>query len=191
MTTEFTAPVQIIVDTEQLLDQIGWRKTSYDYEVGAYEETGPADIRRDLATEVAKILARKLRDEMKAVVRDVVAEVARAQVADIITETMATGFRKTNGYGEAVGEPITLREMVVNEVKGQLEMRVDEYGRKSDRYSGSHLTFVEFHARSAAQAALKGELGEAVTAAVAEIKGGVQDLVSKELAERIAKAATR
>ena len=191
MTTEFTAPVQIIVDTEKLLDQIGWRKTGYDYEGDAYEETGPADIRRDLATEVAKILARKLRDEMKAVVRDAVIEAARAQVADIITETMTAGFRKTNSYGEPQGAPITLREMVVNEVKGQLAMRVDEYGRKADRYSGSHLTFVEFHARSAAQAALKGELGEAVTAAVAEVKSGVQALVSKELSERIAKAVTR
>lgn len=188
--TEFTAPVQIVVDTERLLDQIGWRKTHYD-EDGPYEQTGAADMRHDLATEVAKILAPTLSKEMRAAVREVVTEAATAQVGKFIDEVFAAGFRKTNAFGEPVGEPVTLRELVIAGINDQLQRQVNGRGGTPDSYDRDRMPYIEYVARKAATEALNGELGQAVTAAVAEVKAGVTNLVSAELAEKITRAVTR
>src|SRR5690606_37843353 len=177
--------------TEKLLGQIGWRTYGYDYDGEPTETVEPADLHRDLAFQVARILAPELREEMRQVVREVATEVALEKVVTVIDEVMEAGFRKTNHYGEPTGEPITLREMVVAEVKGQLERPVDRSGHKADRYSRESLTYVQFVASKAAQDALKGELGEAVTEAVGEVKGRVRSIVADELAAKVTKELTR
>ncbi|WP_280245449.1 hypothetical protein [Nocardia abscessus] len=189
--TEFTAPVQLIVDTEKLLEQIGWRKTGYNAYGDDYEETGPVDLKRDLASEVAKILAPTLKDEMKTVVREVATEVAQERVNAIIDEALTAGFRKTNSYGEPIGQTITLREMIIEEVKGQLERKVSVDGRPADSYNRAAMTYVEFVARRAARNALDGELGAAADAAVEEVKSKVKAVVADDLGAKIARAVTR
>ncbi|MFI9507201.1 hypothetical protein [Nocardia sp. NPDC052566] len=187
---EFTAPVQIVVDTDKLLDQIGWRSRGYDSDGDPCEETGPAELRRDLATEVAKILALKLREEMKSVVRKVIAEIARDRAATIVDDVLTAGFRKTNSYGEPVGDPVTLRELVVAEVSNQLTRQVDESGRTPDGYGRTRMSYVQYVARTAAAEALRGELGAAAAAAVDEVKAGVTAMVAEELGKKIVRAVT-
>lgn len=183
---DLTAAIQVNIDPKALLAELHWNESGYDDEGEVWQDTRPFN----LAREVAKSIARELRDDMRKDVRDIVVETARAQVADIITETMAAGFRKTNSYGEPTGEPITLREMVVDQVKGELVRLVDGYGRPADRYNGGNLTFIEYHSRKAATEALKGEVGTAVADAVAEIKTGVKSLVTESMAAKVHKAIT-
>ncbi|MFD3426109.1 hypothetical protein [Nocardia fluminea] len=189
--TELTAPIQLVVDTEKLLDQIGWRTEGYDHEGDPYEHTAPANLRTDLATQVARILATDLREDMRAVVRETVTKVAGEQVAEVVNEVFAAGFRKTNTYGEPIGETITVREMVADQIRVQLERKVGEDGRKPDGYRGNSISYVEYIARTAAKEALRGELGIATTEAVDEVKNRVKALVADQLGAQIAKAVTR
>lgn len=189
---EYTAPVQIVVNTEEFLEQIGWHKNGgYDSEGDYYEESGKLDLRGDLAGLVARHLATDLRKEMTPIVRDMVTEVARDRVAAVIDDVFAAGFRKTNRYGEPVGETITLREMVIEQVQGQLERRVDERGNTPDGYGRGSMPFTEYMARKAANEALRGELGEAATAAVEEVKAKVKAVVAEDLGAKIARAVAR
>ena len=190
--TEYTAPVQIVVDPEKFLDQIQWRKQVPDYyDGGSYERTGEFDPQRDLASHVAVILARQLRKEMTDVVRDTVKEVAQEQVAGIIADLMAEGFQMTNTFGEPSGERVTMRELVVGEVKGQLERRVNRNGHKAETYDRDALPYVQYVAANAAREALNGELNEATKTAVAEVKAKVTNLVAEQLGAQIARAVTR
>jgi len=189
--TDLVAPVQIVVDTEKLLQQIGWSHFGYDSDGDPTEDISPVDLHRDLAFQVARILAPQLEKEMRSVVRDVVAEVARDRVAVVIDEVFAAGFRKTNGYGEPIGEPVTLRQMVIGEVEGQLARKVTANGNSARGYDSGAMSYAEYVAANAAKEALRGELGAAVTAAVDEVKGRVTGLVAEELGAKIAKAVTR
>ncbi len=185
---ELTAPpIQLVVNTDALLAQIGWTTTHIDYDGDPYTTTETVDMKRDLASMVAQILADRLHREMIPVVRDAVKEAAQERVAAIVADAMAQGFRKTNTYGEPTGEPITMREMVIGEVKGQMERRVTRNGNAAERYDSGALPYVQYVAAKAAQEALNGELKAAATAAVDEVKGSVKALVAEELGAKIAK----
>jgi hypothetical protein len=188
--TELYAPVQVVVDTDKLLDQIGWRETDYNYEGEEYEQTGPANLRKGLAAEVAKVLAPQLRSEMVEVVREVANEVAHERVAAVVDEVMAGEIRKTNSWGEPTGEPVTLREILVAEVKTALERKVDTHGRPAG-YSRDGMPYVDYVARTAAAEAIKGELAPAVKDAVAEVKSKVTSIVSEHLAAQITREVVR
>lgn len=189
--SELTAPIQLVVDVEKLLDQVGWKSYGYDSDGEPYDSTRPANLRAGLATEVARILAGHLRDEMKSVVREAVTEAARDQVAGIISEVITIGFRKTNAYGEPIGPEITVREMVVEQVKVQLERRVNNRGNKADTYDRDARTYIQYVAEEAAANALKGDLKAAADAAVAEVSNRVKTLVADQLGAQITKAVTR
>lgn len=189
--TEYTAPLQLVVDVEKLLDQVGWNDYERDIDGDPVQTTRPANLRNGLATEVARILAGHLLGDMRSVVRDAVTEEARAQVAPIIDEVMTTGFRKTNSYGEAVGEMITVRELVIEQVKHQLERKVTRNGNTATGYDRDARTYIQHVAHEAANAALNGELKAATTAAVDEVQAKVKDLVADQLGAQITRAVSR
>lgn len=188
--TNYTAPVQIVVDTEKLLDQIGWHDYGYDRDGEPYEEGGPIDLRNNLAAMVAQELARTLRNDMEKAVRAKVEEVAAARAAVIVNEVIDGDIRQTNSFGEPVGEPTTLRALVVEQVKAQLAAKVGRDGRPSG-YGRDGKTVVEWAAENAARDALRGELANAAAGAVGEVKARVQAIVADELGAQIAKAVTR
>lgn len=191
MNDSLIAPVQIVVDTDKLLDQLGWCDVEQDYDGEPVEVGGKYDLRSNLAGLVADRLADRLRDQMVDVVREILREKVTEHVGAIVEETIAAPIRKTNRYGEQSGESVTLREMVVDEAKAAMTRTYDRHGKPTGPYNRDGLTLVEQVANKAATEALRGELAEATTEAVAEVKAKVTGLVADELSARIARAVTR
>lgn len=191
MSENLYAPVQIVVDTEKLLDRIGWRDVEYSYDGEPEEVGGTVDLRRDLAGEVARQLAARLEDEMRSVVRDTVKEVAGQKVSEIVDDVVNGEVSRTNQWGEKVGEPITLRALLVDQVKEQLTRKVNYRGEPVSGYDRDGRTYLAWVAGNAAQEALRGELADATKAAVDEVKAKVTGLVAEQLGAQIAKAVTR
>lgn len=185
--TNLSAPVEIVVDTEKLLEQIGWRE-AYQLSDGDYaEEGGSLDLKKDLASQVAFILAQRIESEMKALVRQVIEDLAKAKVQAVIDDVIAGDLQKTNRYGEPTGEKTTLRAMIVDQVKAELTRKVNSRG-ESATYGDNTTPYVEYFARKAARDAIAKELRATVDEAIAGVKSVVRDTVSAELAERIMKA---
>lgn len=191
MSDNLYAPVQIVVDTEKLLNQIGWRDVKYGHDGELEEVGGTLNLRDSLAQEVARQLAARLEDEMRGVVRDTVKQVAAEKVAEIVDDVIHGEVSRTNQWGEKVGEPITLRALLVDQVKKQLTVKVDRRGTPTGGYDRDGQTYLNYVAGEAARDALRGELAEATKAAVADVKAKVTGIVAEELGAQIAKAVTR
>lgn len=103
-------------------------------------------------------------------------EEIRAAVAPAIEAALSTPFRRSNGYGEPKGEPITMREYIVEIAQKWMNERSGS-GYSSDK--GSNL---EVLVRSHVEAAFKAEIAEAVKAAreavTAQIGGSISKVVT-------------
>lgn len=89
-----------------------------------------------IGSQVVDVLAHRLIDEVrrdvKTAVKEALAEQIRDQVAGIVTETLTGELRTTNAWGESIGEPTTLREMIAKQATEFLTAKAtsDRYGNK-------------------------------------------------------------
>jgi hypothetical protein len=93
----------------------------------------------------------KFEERVTEIRKDVIRELVRPQIEAAI----AAPIQKTNTYGEAVGEPTTLREVIVEEARKALNQR-------PDRYSSQDGTFLEQAVAKEVKAALSAEIKSAV-----------------------------
>lgn len=186
-----TAPVQIVVDEKKLLTEIGWTDYYQDRDGEYHEEGGKFDVRGNLAGLVAERLAKAMDDEMRAVVRETVAERATTRVAEIIDEVITGEIHQTNTWGERTGKTTTLREMIADQIKDQLTRKVNSRGETERYASNGSIPYVQYVAQEAARAAIKGELSEAAQEAVEQVKAKVTGLVAEELGTKIVQAVSR
>lgn len=82
-------------------------------------------IARDAAGRIVKSCETDLVSE----VRTLVKEQINAQVGAKVSEVLDTNIRPTNEWGEAKGEPMSLREMVGKAARDYLAIKVDKEGR--------------------------------------------------------------
>lgn len=104
-------------------------------------------------------------------VRDIRAEVIREAVRPQIEDAIAAPVQKTNSYGDAIGEPTTLRDLIVDEARKAVN-------QPADRYSSEKGTFLERAVRQAVQEALGTEIKDAVTAARKGVAGEIGKTVA-------------
>jgi metal-responsive CopG/Arc/MetJ family transcriptional regulator len=112
-----------------------------------------------------------LRDKVQEIRSEVIREVLRPQ----IEEAVAKPIQKTNGYGEPVGEPTTLRELIVDEVRKAVNAPANKYS--SDRSS--------FLAQAVAKE-VQNALGKEITDAVKQARTLVADQVGQKVADAVA-----
>ncbi|TWS20800.1 hypothetical protein FK529_05615 [Tsukamurella asaccharolytica] len=184
-------PVQIVIDEKKILEQIGWTEHYQDHDGEWTEEGGQFDLPANLAGLVADRLAHSMEREMRDVVVKAVTERAKTRVAEIIDEVIAGDIRKTNQWGEPVGEPTTLRALIVKEIGDQLNRKVNSRGETQTYARDGAMPYAQYVARVAAQSALKGELAEAAQEAVEQVKAKVTGLVAEELSTKIVQAVAR
>lgn len=99
------------------------------------------------------------------------AEAIREAIRPQLEEALAAPFHKTNSYGEPVGEPTTMRELVISETRTVLNAPADQYNR--DR--GTMLTKA---IRDEVKKALAAEIGDAVKLAREQVSGEIGQQVA-------------
>ena len=113
--------------------------------------------KEDILSRVAESLIEQMTEEARAniarFVNDEVKTAVRSQVSAIIMDTARKTFDGTfqpiNHYGEAVGEPTTIRDMFVKQAKEWWSLKVDSSGRPTQDSYGNKQTMAQFHAKEA------------------------------------------
>lgn len=156
-------------------------------EIVAFDEEGEpyGQGNRTVADIVsAQIVDRLVRDKgwptLQEQVRDIRAEVIKDALRPQIDEAISKPIQKTNTYGEAIGEPTTLRELIVDEVRKAVNA-------PADRYSSNRGTYLQQAVADEVKKALGKEIAEAVKEARALVAGQVGQQVAAAVAEGMRK----
>lgn len=96
------------------------------------------------------------------VIRD---EMIREKLEPVLAEVMDAPIRKTNGFGEPTGEPVTMRELVVESARELLSQR----DRRNYNQAPWITNFVHEQVRDLFEKDLKAELAKAREKLVADI----------------------
>jgi hypothetical protein len=151
---------------------------------GDYVGTGPTTLEDVVLGMVADKLAHRaardaesgypsLRDRVKAI-RD---EAIRAKVEPAIEEALTAPIRRTNTYGEPVGEETTLRDVIADQVTKQLKVTNARSG-----FDDSTLTkFIREEVQKALKADLKKELDRAKAAVLSEVQSAGAEVIADTL----------
>ena len=102
-------------------------------------------------------------------------EMIRTALAPLLEEALTQGFRKTNGYGEPTGDPVTLRQIIIGEAHAMLKAPNDSYRNEVSPLKKLIRTEIEAmlakeikEVVAAARQGVADEIGQMVSAAVAE-----------------------
>lgn len=119
-----------------------------------------------------------VRDRVNEVTHEVIVE----KITPMVTDAIAAGVQKTNSYGEPIGEPVTMRDVIVATAKEWLEKPTNDYGR--DRK-----TRLQALLHDEVERAMKAELKATIDAAKAEVEAAVREKGAEVLAETITRLA--
>jgi hypothetical protein len=128
------------------------------------DESGPHD--RTVGELVAEMIVDRLVQdrerwfELSKTVTDVKREVIREAVRPMVEQAIAGPIQKTDSYGDPVGKPTTLREVIVAEARSAVNTR--------DRYDGDR-TFLQKTVSEEVRKAFATEIKDAVAQARAAV----------------------
>ena len=137
------------------------------------DESGPHD--RTVGELVAAMIVDRLRwdrdrwHELSRTVTEIKREVIREAVRPMVEQAISEPIQKTNGYGDPVGQPTTLREVIVAEARAAVNTR--------DRYDGDR-TFLQKTVADEVRAAFAAEIKDAVKQARAAVADEAGQLVA-------------
>jgi hypothetical protein len=145
-----------------------------------YDEDGDAMVKgeRTVGHLVAEMIVDRLLKSreypaLQQRVTDIRAEVIRELIRPQLEEAIAKPIVKTNSYGEAVGEPTTLREVIVEEARKAVNAPVDNWNRERGTFLSQ---------------AVSAEVKKALSAEIADAVKKARELVSAEIGQRVADA---
>lgn len=148
-----------------------------------YDEDGDLIGGATLAAAVVqKLVAQAAREDyhsdLKYRVETIRDEEIRKAVAPMIQAAIDTPFRRTNAYGEAKGEEITIREYVVDIAHKWMRERADSY-------RGEKGTNLEVLIRAQVEAAFRAEIAEAVKVAREAVAAQVGGSIGRVVADAV------
>lgn len=163
--------ITVTVD-EIALDTVVAEVFGYDSESGEPYEQGSKTV-ADLVAEqiVHKIMASKDYRGMQERIREIRSEVIREAVRPQVDEAIAAPIRKTNTWGEPVGEATTLREVIIDEARKLMNEPLDRYAQGK----GTYLTKA---VRDEVKAALSAEIAESVKQVREQVSGQVGQMIT-------------
>lgn len=136
---------------------------------------GQSTLAGAVVQKLAAEASRQYRHELAQRVRDIRDEEIRLAIAPEIAEALNEPFRRTNAYGEPKGDPVTMREYIVEVVHQWMNERADSYRSEKG-------TNIQALVRAQVEAAFKAEIAEAVKAAreavVSQIGGSITTVVT-------------
>lgn len=152
----------------------------------AYDEEGNVvgeshTIGEIVAQKIVERLAKEDRyHELTRQVQEIRKEVIREAVRPQVEEALNKPFRRSNIYGEPAGEPVTLRELIVDEVRRVLKDPADKYNR--DRG-----TVLEAAVHKEVEAAFASEIREAVKQTREQVSDRIGQIVADAVSEGMRK----
>lgn len=163
-----------------LKTEVGERRR-WDSDAEEYE-TVPQTLGDAVAARIAKALQQ---DDGYKTLRTRVMEARDAEIRDqvkpIVAEAIASSVQPTNSYGQPVGQPVSLTELIVKEAREVLNRR-DGYGDKQRSY-------IQQIVAEAVDKAIRTELGAAIAdekaKVVAAIRARAADLIAQAVKEGI------
>ncbi len=143
----------------------------------------PVTFADAIVTEAARQLLGKLTNEERVGLRKQVLSAVSAQieaaVAPMLAVALDESFRPTNALGEPYGQPISLRQMVVDSAKKQLSLGTDGNAYRAEK------TVLQKHIDSVTAKAISVELAAALDEAKSAVVEKLQSTVSATLADTI------
>lgn len=109
-----------------------------------------------------------------------------AEIQQTVRTKLEEGLALTNGYGEPTGKTTTLRALIVERAEKWLTEKVDSRG-EARGYGDNTFPRLQWFIAQQVDAAMKGAIKTSIDAAVAEVKGKLQEGAKALLAEGMAK----
>jgi hypothetical protein len=144
------------------------------------ESSEPLTLADVIADRAVRTLAYEDIRDLRRRISDIRDEQIRAIVLPTVTEAIEAGIQKTDQWGSPVGQPTTLRDLVLKEAKELISRPADSYDRKKG-------TVLEKVVREAVDRTIRAEL----SAVLAEEKAKVVAAVQAQAAELIAEAVKK
>lgn len=101
-----------------------------------------------------------------------------------LQKTFEAPFQRVNSIGEPVGEPTTVREMIVEYAKNYWNEKVDSQGKPGSHY-GRNQTRAEWQAGQVIVSTYENLLRDSVSTMVADLKKQMPDTLAQELSKSI------
>lgn len=111
---------------------------------------------------------RSLRDE----VTQIRTEMIREAIRPMVEEAVSQPFQKTTLYGEAHGQPVTMREIIIDEARKMLTRPADSYGGRESE------TVIKKIVREEVQRAFTGVIADQVKLAREQVADEIGDKVA-------------
>lgn len=122
-------------------------------------------------------------EDVRTAVREQVREQIAAKVASIIDETLAAGVQQRDRYGDAVGEPTTMKALIGKASEDYLAVKVDKRGEPNNyNNEGTRLDYiVKKNVEEVIDYKMQNEIKKACELAVQAAQAKVGEAVAKLL----------
>jgi hypothetical protein len=149
---------------------IGARTTGYG---GPDEppEVEPIDLGSLVVEHISRTLIEEVRRDIRTEVVKAVSPAIKAEVTAVVREALAGTVQRTNSWGQAEGEPATLRDLILAEVTAWLGEKPPRSGYNDREREGGFRALL----RHEVTEALRNDLRETITAARADVAAKVRD----------------
>lgn len=173
---------QIGITKEELIDRIvdtalgitaGYEQTGHE----SWEELPLSEVvDKKIETAIGKLVDR-LKDQIEKQIDKIMAQK--------IEEVFNAPFQRTNQWGDKIGEPTTIRDMVANEAINYWNQKVDDDG-KTSKYN-SKQTMAEYHAKQVVKKVYDTELAAAVEVMIKDFRAKIPDTIGEIMAKTVVK----
>ncbi|MES2737260.1 MAG: hypothetical protein V4672_13130 [Verrucomicrobiota bacterium] len=139
-----------------------------------------SNLTEEAREEITDLVASDIRKKVMAEVQSDLLATVKTAVAETCAKALDVKFQPLDVWGEAQGEPVTVREMFHRHAKEWWSQTVDAQGRPTDGYS-KKMTRAEWHAAEAVKTALNGSLHAELEGVIKDARNEVSSAVSKVL----------
>lgn len=172
---------QIGITKEELIERIADRALGI---AADYKQTGEeswSDI------PLSAVVDKKIKDSIDRLVQGlqgVITERVDQIMVQKMDEVFSTPFQRVDRWGQAVGNPTTIRDLVAEEATRYWSVKVDQYGKEST-YNG--VDRAQWYASKVMEDFYKSELQAEVRKMAEAMKKAIPATISKEISETVAK----
>lgn len=168
--------IEVKVD-DVSLNTIVAEAVGYDENSGDLYEKGGVTVAHLVASMVVDRLVQD-RDrwyEMSRTVTEIKRDVIREAVLPMVEKAIAEPIQKTSVYGDPIGDPVTLREVIVDEARKLVN-------KPAEQYSRSGQTILQKVVAEEVRAAFGEEIKDAVKQAREQVAGEIGQQVAAAVA---------
>lgn len=135
-------------------------------------------ISDEIERRVADRLLSEIKADTKQQLKAAIVTAIQARADEVVEQAMQDRFQRTNHYGEPIGEPVNIRELIMNEAAKRMDQKVNANTGGKAGYRDKSCTFVEWRVKQA--------IGEAVKVEVEKIEAAVHKQAVEAMAAHLA-----